>query len=101
MLPTLLRRVAEKPGFIRSAASGAGPVPGPYSRYRPKKVWPPDFSKLSQREQFRFEKRYKRRVKLATARPRWEKFVKLAQLSSVTCTFPGSRCAPHPGPYFC
>ncbi|RWA08295.1 hypothetical protein EKO27_g6813 [Xylaria grammica] len=36
--------------------------------YKPKKVWPPDFSKLSEKEQFRFERRYKRRVKLAAAR---------------------------------
>jgi hypothetical protein len=58
------------------------------SRYKPKKVWPPNFSKLSEKEQFRFERRYKRRVKLATARPRWDKYVKLAQLGSVTCKSP-------------
>ncbi|KAH9896173.1 hypothetical protein F4778DRAFT_783454 [Xylariomycetidae sp. FL2044] len=52
-------------------------------RYRPKKVWPPDFAKLSRREQFRFERRYKRRVRLATARPRWDRWVRLAQLGSV------------------
>ncbi|RYO86088.1 hypothetical protein DL764_009061 [Monosporascus ibericus] len=48
------------------------------------KLWPPDFSQLTEKEKFRFERRYKRRVKLATARPRWDKFVRLAQLSSVT-----------------
>ncbi|KAI1813341.1 hypothetical protein GGS20DRAFT_586587 [Poronia punctata] len=55
-----------------------------HSAYKPKKIWPPDFSKLSPKDQFRLEKRYKRRVKLATARPRWDKFVRLAQLGSVT-----------------
>ncbi|KAI0142529.1 hypothetical protein F4776DRAFT_661598 [Hypoxylon sp. NC0597] len=61
------------------------PLTGVYnSRYKPKKVWPPDFSKLSEKEQFRFERRYKRRVKLATSRPRWDKFIRLAQLFSVT-----------------
>lgn len=61
------------------------PLAGVYSsRYKPKKIWPPDFSKLSQKEQFRFEKRYKRRVKLATARPRWDKYVRLVQLGAVT-----------------
>ncbi|KAI2617273.1 hypothetical protein GGS26DRAFT_596443 [Hypomontagnella submonticulosa] len=61
------------------------PLTGIYnSPYRPKKVWPPDFSKLSEKEQFRFERRYKRRVKLATARPRWDKLVRLTQLFSVT-----------------
>ncbi|KAI2615074.1 hypothetical protein GGR54DRAFT_307880 [Hypoxylon sp. NC1633] len=52
--------------------------------YRPKKVWPPDFSKLSEKEQFRFERRYKRRLKLATARPRWDKMLRLGQLFSIS-----------------
>lgn len=76
MFPTLIRRLAEgskPPSPIRNAP------------YRLKKVWPPDFSKLSPAEQFRFEKKYKRRVKLAAARPRWNKFIKLTQLFSVTC----------------
>lgn len=54
-------------------------------RSKLKKVWPPDFSKLSEKEKFRFERRYKRRVKLASARPRWDKFMRLVQLVSVTC----------------
>lgn len=57
------------------------------SRYKPKKVWPPDFSLLSDKEKFRFEKRYKRRIKLATARPRWNRYVQLAQFGVVTCEF--------------
>ncbi|ORY56957.1 uncharacterized protein BCR38DRAFT_450437 [Pseudomassariella vexata] len=81
MFPTLMR------------TAGASPIPpqlrkpmtGVYnSRFKPKKIWPPDFSKLTQKEQFRFERKYKRRVKLATARPRWDKYVKMAQLFSIT-----------------
>ncbi|KIH93514.1 hypothetical protein SPBR_04423 [Sporothrix brasiliensis 5110] len=53
-------------------------------KYKNKKVWPPDFTRLSPQEQLRFEKRFKRRVALASARPRWVKFIKLAQLFSVT-----------------
>ncbi|XXG97847.1 hypothetical protein Hte_004161 [Hypoxylon texense] len=61
------------------------PPPGAYmSPYKPKKVWPPDFSKLSEKEQFRFERRYKRRLLLATARPRWDKLIRFTQLFSVT-----------------
>ncbi|KAI1368864.1 hypothetical protein F5Y08DRAFT_205929 [Xylaria arbuscula] len=97
MFPRLIRRLATSSS--RSSSSSASPPIAPKfrnttstnpavyagsSRYRPKKVWPPDFSKLSRKEQFRFEKRYKRRVRLATARPRWDKFVRLAQLGSVT-----------------
>ncbi|KAK4121839.1 hypothetical protein N657DRAFT_647324 [Parathielavia appendiculata] len=35
-------------------------------------------------QQLRFEKKYKRRLKLATARPRWDKFVRVAQLCTMT-----------------
>ncbi|KAI1821058.1 hypothetical protein F4861DRAFT_542337 [Xylaria intraflava] len=52
--------------------------------YRPKKIWPPDFSKLSRKEQFRLEKRHKRRIKLATSQPRWHQYAKLAQLGTMT-----------------
>jgi len=53
--------------------------------YRAKRLWPPDFSKLTPKHQFRLERRYKRRVKLKWARPRWTKAVKLAQLGSIVC----------------
>ncbi|KAL7624575.1 hypothetical protein AAE478_006142 [Parahypoxylon ruwenzoriense] len=87
MFPTLVRRMAGEslPLRLRSAAATARRLPaGVDSQYKLKKVWPPDFSKLSEKEQFRFERRYKRRVKLAMARPRWDKFVKLAQLFTLT-----------------
>ncbi|KAI0449010.1 hypothetical protein F5B21DRAFT_76436 [Xylaria acuta] len=87
MFPTLIRRLATGPPVaprLRNATRTAPPGIYANSRYKPKKVWPPDFSKLSEKEQFRFERRYKRRVRLATARPRWDKFVRLAQLGSVT-----------------
>lgn len=53
--------------------------------YRAKKVWPPDFSKLSPKYQFKLERRYRRRTKLAWARPRWTKFTKLAQYGLSIC----------------
>ncbi|OTA65371.1 hypothetical protein K449DRAFT_431971 [Hypoxylon sp. EC38] len=85
MFPTLMRRMAEVPIAPKLRNATMTPLTGVYnSRYKPKKVWPPDFSKLSEKEQFRFERRYKRRVKLATSRPRWDKFIRLAQLFSVT-----------------
>ncbi|KAI0136909.1 hypothetical protein BJ170DRAFT_35163 [Xylariales sp. AK1849] len=85
MFATLIRKTAESslPPKLKNAIRT--PLTGVYnSRYKPRKIWPPDFSKLSQKEQFRFERRYKRRVKLATARPRWDKIVRMAQLFSVT-----------------
>lgn len=80
MFPTLLRRAAQEarpsnPAFIRQIRE----------LYPPKKVWPPDFKRLSVQEQLRFEKKYKRRLALATSRPRWNKLMKLVQLFSITC----------------
>ncbi|KAI0131420.1 hypothetical protein F4814DRAFT_405969 [Daldinia grandis] len=85
MSAALVRRVAGGPIPPKLRNAATTPLVKVYNNpYKPKKIWPPDFSKLSQKEQFRFERRYKRRVKLATARPRWDKFVRLAQLFSVT-----------------
>ncbi|KAJ9149981.1 hypothetical protein NKR23_g3962 [Pleurostoma richardsiae] len=74
MLPTLSRSLS---ATSRRLATSHNP-------YQPKKIWPPDFSKLSPREQLKFEKKYKRRVALASARPRWDKAIKLTQLFAVT-----------------
>lgn len=79
MFSTLIRRAAER---------SRSQLDLPISPYKLKKVWPPNFRNLSPQEQLKFEKRYKRRVQIAAARPRWNKMVKLAQLFSVTCTQP-------------
>ena len=47
--------------------------------YRAHKSWPPDVPSLHPKEQFRFEKTYRRRSKLKWARPRWNRRVKLLQ----------------------
>lgn len=90
MRATLIRRLASPFRAGATSPPASAPKLSPeniysLSQHKPKKVWPPDFSKLSTKEQFRFERRYKRRVKLATARPRWDKYVRLAQLFSVSC----------------
>lgn len=76
MLPTLVRRVAQasKPQ-IEAAANPT----------KLKKVWPPDFSKLSPQEQLRFEKRYKRRISHIAQRPKWTKMIKFTQYFTITC----------------
>lgn len=51
--------------------------------FRCKRPWPPEFTKLSQKHQFRLERRYRRRSKLKYARPTWTKGVKLAQWGSI------------------
>ena len=49
------------------------------------RLWPPDFSKMDPKHQFRLERRYRRRTKLAFLRPKWTKGVKLAQYGSIAC----------------
>ncbi|PSS06674.1 hypothetical protein M430DRAFT_46028 [Amorphotheca resinae ATCC 22711] len=72
MLPTIIRRTAQQN------------VPYVYTNpYKAKRLWPPDFSKLSPKHQFRLERRYKRRAKLKWERPRWTKAVKMVQMGSV------------------
>ena len=53
--------------------------------YRAKKIWPPDFEKLSAKHQFRLERRYRRRAQLKWSRPGWTKAMKLAQWGGITC----------------
>ncbi|RDW75759.1 hypothetical protein BP5796_06580 [Coleophoma crateriformis] len=73
MFSTTLRRLAQQK-----------PLNDVYSSpYKAKRLWPPDFSKLSPKHQFRLERRYKRRAKLKWARPRWTKAVKIVQMSSI------------------
>lgn len=82
MLPTLIRRTAVTAGAVGSKTPQWKILA---ALHPPKKVWPPDFSKLTFQEQLRYEKKYKRRVLLATARPQFIKYTKLAQLFAITC----------------
>ncbi|KXX79953.1 hypothetical protein MMYC01_202299 [Madurella mycetomatis] len=75
MFPTLVRRLAQAARPQVNAAS-ATPI-------KLKKVWPPDLKTMTPQQQLRFEKKYKRRLKLATARPRWDKAVRLGQLFTI------------------
>lgn len=84
MFPTFVRRMAERPLPFKTRSAIPRSASVPINRFKPKKVWPPDFSKLSDKQQFRFERRYKRRVRLATATPRWDKYTKLAQHITIT-----------------
>ena len=47
--------------------------------YRAKTQWPPDFTKLHPRYQFRLERRYKKRTQLKWARPRLMAWTRIAQ----------------------
>ncbi|KAL4821745.1 hypothetical protein BDW67DRAFT_149434 [Aspergillus spinulosporus] len=54
-----------------------------YSRYPPKRQWPPDMSKLSPKHQFRLERKYRRRAALKYARPKWTKATKIVQWGTI------------------
>ena len=85
MFPTLVRRLAQTAARQHLNAATADPV------YKLKKVWPPDMKSMTAQQQLRFEKKYKRRLMYATARPRWDKFIRLAQL----CATAGRSTANH------
>jgi hypothetical protein len=47
------------------------------NRYPAKKKWPPQLMQLTERQQFRFERKFKRRLQLKSFRPGWDKWVKI------------------------
>lgn len=53
--------------------------------YKAQREWPPDFKKLNHIQQFRLERRYRRRAKLRYQRPGWIRGVKLATWGSCSC----------------
>jgi hypothetical protein len=80
MFPTLIRRMASssKDSLLKKA-----PLTVATNPYKARKVWPPNFKQLTVQQQLRFEKKYKRRIILASRAPRWVKFVKTAQLLTI------------------
>lgn len=54
--------------------------------YRARKKWPPDFRNLDPKQQFHFEKTYRRRAILKWARPTWNKSIKILQQTLITFT---------------
>ncbi|KAI9903204.1 hypothetical protein N3K66_002556 [Trichothecium roseum] len=79
MRPTLLRRLAD----AGKEASRDLPPLLANNPYQARKVWPPDFTRLSPQQQLRFEKKYKRRLYLSHYNPRWDKGVKMLQLGTI------------------
>lgn len=67
-----------------------------YNEYKCRKVWPPDLSNMTVQQQLRFEKKYKRRVILATACVDWKRWVKIAQVVSIPSM---CECKTRPPPF--
>ncbi|KIW94918.1 uncharacterized protein Z519_04897 [Cladophialophora bantiana CBS 173.52] len=75
-------------GFAPKPAPSYTPAPFRVTNnpYRARKKWPPDFRNLDPKQQFHFEKTYRRRAALKWARPRWNKAIKLLQQTLITAT---------------
>lgn len=89
MFPTLLRRMAKEP--LKEGLENITrrvPLTIANNTYRARKVWPPDFKGLTPQQQLRFEKKWKRRLGLASHSPKWIKGLKYAQLLTVTSELP-------------
>ncbi|KAF2460282.1 hypothetical protein BDY21DRAFT_160628 [Lineolata rhizophorae] len=51
--------------------------------WKAKKKWPPDFSKLSHKQQFVLEKRFRRRAKIVYSCPRYQRFMTFFQWGTI------------------
>ena len=85
-LATVLTRIMFSSPILRQTL-GQEPSYAETNPYRAKRLWPPDFKTLSPKDQFKLERRYRRRSKLAWARPQWTKFTKIAQLGTISCEY--------------
>ncbi|CAO2650824.1 Nn.00g091210.m01.CDS01 [Neocucurbitaria sp. VM-36] len=54
------------------------------NRFRVKKKWPPNLRELTEKQQFRFERKFKRRHKLKAVRPQWNRWIKTVQWSLIS-----------------
>lgn len=49
------------------------------NRFKAKKHWPPNIQELTEKQQFRFERKFKRRLRLKSIKPQWHKWTKIVQ----------------------
>lgn len=84
MFSTTFRRMASAP---KQSLLKRAPLTVVNNPYKARKVWPPNFKELTYQQQLRFEKKYKRRVILASRSPLWVKSVKFAQLLTIIGKF--------------
>lgn len=54
------------------------------NRFRVKKKWPPTFHELTDKQKFRFERKFKRRIKAKSIKPLWNKWTKISQWSIIS-----------------
>jgi len=54
------------------------------NRFPARKKWPPNLQALTERQQFRFERKFKRRVKYKAVNPEWNNRVKIVTWSLIS-----------------
>ncbi|KAF2639111.1 hypothetical protein P280DRAFT_470515 [Massarina eburnea CBS 473.64] len=54
------------------------------NRFTAKKHWPPNLRILTYKQQFRFERKFKRRLRLKSIKPLWQKWTKIVQWSMIS-----------------
>ncbi|KAH8710059.1 hypothetical protein GQ44DRAFT_690394 [Phaeosphaeriaceae sp. PMI808] len=56
------------------------------NRFRTRKEWPPTLRDMTEPQQFRFERKFKRRIRLKSLRPVWNKWVGIVMWSLISFT---------------
>ncbi|KAJ8109336.1 hypothetical protein OPT61_g7531 [Boeremia exigua] len=54
------------------------------NRFPAKKSWPPNLRSLTEKQQYSFERKFKRRTQLKALKPTWNKWVKIVQWSVIS-----------------
>ena len=83
MFRTTLRRLADAPQYTPRIR---GPLTAENNPYKARKVWPPDFDNVPHKHQFRFERKYRRRLKIKTTSESWNRGVKVFTWTGVAGT---------------
>ncbi|KAF1977678.1 hypothetical protein BU23DRAFT_550356 [Bimuria novae-zelandiae CBS 107.79] len=65
--------------FGRASKSDLPPFDFARNRFKAKKQWPPNLKELTEKQQFRFERKFKRRLRLKSIKPQWQKWTKIVQ----------------------
>ncbi|KAF2446794.1 hypothetical protein P171DRAFT_334156, partial [Karstenula rhodostoma CBS 690.94] len=63
----------------RAPKSDLPPFNFALNRHKAKKHWPPNLRVLTEKQQFRFERKFKRRLRLKSIKPQWQKWTKIVQ----------------------
>jgi hypothetical protein len=63
----------------RASRSDLPPFNFALNRYKAKKHWPPNLRVLTEKQQFRFERKFKRRLRLKSIKPQWNRWTKIVQ----------------------